>query len=81
MTTRLEQLKQAHPFLFNGEIRLILVSYYHLFRDDHTSESFEASIQEYTDDLCLMSKHQLLNVLATAFEASTISRKELVSMR
>lgn len=67
--------------MVTGEARLILVNYYHNYRDKHDSEGFEGSIQAFVDHLCEMNEHYVRNVLAVAFENSTLSRKELLSLR
>ena len=78
---RVEQLKQAHPWMAKGECHLLLVTYYDQHRDKHTSDSFEQSIQAYTDMLCEQSEHIVKNALSVAFESSAMSRSELLSMR
>ncbi len=78
---RLDQLLAAHPWMASGEARLILVNYYHNYREKTDSEEFESSIQAFSDHLCEMSEHYVRNVLSVAFENSTLSRKELLSLR
>lgn len=78
---RIQQLQEAHPWISKGECHLILVYYYKNFKGDHDSESFEESIQAYTDHLCEVTEYYLKNVIATAFEHTTMSRAELLSLR
>ena len=78
---RIEQLQNSHPWLSKGEAHLILVCYYKAFNKKDDSENLEQSIQAYTDHLCVVTEHYLKNVIATAFEHSSLSRAELLSLR
>ena len=78
---RIEQLQDAHPWITKGECHLILVTYYKNFKGDHDTESFEESIQSYTDHLSVVTEHYMKNVIATAFEHTSMSRAELISLR
>ena len=78
---RIEQLQNAHPWISKGEAHLILVCYYKAFNDKDDLELLEESIQAYTNHLCIVTEHYVKNVIATAFEHSTMSRSELLSLR
>ncbi len=78
---RIQQLQEAHPWISKGECHLILVNYYQAFRDKEDAETFEGSIQAFTDHLCTVTEHYLKNVIATAFEHSSLSRSDLLSLR
>ena len=78
---RIQQLQEAHSWLSKGEAHLILVNYYQAFRDKEDAETFEGSIQAFTDHLCTVNSHYLKNVIATAFEHSSLSRADLLSLR
>ena len=78
---RVTELTEAHEWMSTGEARLILVAYYKAHREKHTAESFEDSIQAYTQHLCEQTPHYVKNVLSVAFENSSISRAEIHSFR
>ena len=78
---RVTELRDSHEWMSSGEARLILVAYYKAHRENHSAESFEDSIQAYTQHLCEQTPHYVKNVLSVAFENTTISRAEIHSFR
>ena len=76
---RVKLLRDSHEWMSTGEARLILVAYYKAHREKHTAESFEDSIQAYTQHLCEQTPHYVKNVLSVAFENTSISRSEIHS--
>ncbi len=75
------QLRHFHPWISSGEVRLLIISFHNLFGDEHTADSFCLAIGDFINDLCYSSEERVKNIIAMAFESTTISRADLALLR
>lgn len=79
---RITRIREAHPFLRDSEVRLLLCHEYKNLQTDPTirgPEDIQLRLEVFVDVLCRFTEHDVRNRMAVCQEHMTMSWREAIT--